>query len=256
MAARPPGPQGQSDDAWVDSDTLCLQDSPPPGPNCAEHLAVERDEITPIASWMAGEMNGNAGSEDVRSMRRMNRYDASRCISDYSELPLWRQILAPGMTPEQCINQQMTFRVAALVAWGMKVRQGGDWDHKPVIARRFNPRNPGGPQHWHLYGNTLYFYDVWSNLHYGYVGVAAGFSEGVLLDGAGLEQIGSAVLSGRMPRSSPDTSGMRAWDDPADREAVQLGMALYALKPDRVTTRDLIDAVVGARHITTKPYLP
>ena len=78
----------------------------------------------------------------------------------------------------------------------------GEWDHKPIIARRFHPRSPG-LQHWHLYGNTLYFYEVWSNIHYGYVGRAAGFSNGVLLDGAGLEQIGSDLARLNLPRRSP-----------------------------------------------------
>jgi hypothetical protein len=73
----------------------------------------------------------------------------------------------------------VTYRISALIAWAAKVRQNGDWDHKPKIAQRFHPRVPGGQQHWHLYGKTLYFYDVWSNIHYGYVGRAAGFSEKV-----------------------------------------------------------------------------
>ncbi len=44
---------------------------------------------------------------------------------------------------------------------------------------------------WHKQGEVDYFYDIWSNIHYGYVGRAGGLSESVLLDGAGLEQIAS-----------------------------------------------------------------
>lgn len=85
------------------------------------------------------------------------------------------------------------------MVWALKVRQNGDWDHKPIIAARFHPRSQGGLQHWHLHGNILYYYEVWSNIHYGYVGRASGFSEAVLLDGAGLEQIGSTLLRLKFP---------------------------------------------------------
>lgn len=119
----------------------------------------------------------------------------------------------------------MTYSHAALLSWGLLVRQGGQWDHKTVIPTRFYPRDPVG-QHWHLYNNTLYYYDVWSNLHYGYVGSAYGFTESVLLDGAGLEQMGSDVFRGRMPQHSGAIEGLRAFDDPADRAAVTEGIRL------------------------------
>ncbi|WP_241150813.1 polymorphic toxin type 44 domain-containing protein, partial [Pseudomonas viridiflava] len=60
--------------------------------------------------------------------------------------------------------------------------QNRPWDHKPIIRRTI-----GGI--WHKQGKYDYFYDIWSNVHYGYVGMAGGLSESVLLDGAGAEQI-------------------------------------------------------------------
>ncbi|MDH1262060.1 polymorphic toxin type 44 domain-containing protein [Pseudomonas sp. GD03944] len=44
---------------------------------------------------------------------------------------------------------------------------------------------------WQNCGQMDYVYDIWSNIHYGYVRRAGFFSESVLPDGAGLEQIAS-----------------------------------------------------------------
>ena len=214
------------------------------------------DELTPIAEYMANEMNANAHGQDARTLKRLNADSAARCIEEFQSLPLWRQLLGLGITPDRCIDTEMTNHTAALLLWAAKVRQDGDWDHKPKIAKRFHPRvaGPHAEQHWHLYGLTLYFYEVWSNIHYGYVGRAAGFSESTLLDGAGLEQIGSDLLRGNLPRSSPNTPGLRSFDDPHDRVAIQIGIRLQKSTPSNITAPMLIQEVVQARSkIKTKP---
>ncbi|MCB2263723.1 MAG: polymorphic toxin type 44 domain-containing protein [Candidatus Thiosymbion ectosymbiont of Robbea hypermnestra] len=192
---------------------------------------VHLDEITPIIHFIVAEMNTNAQSADVKKMAELNRFSAQACITDFKELPLWRQLLGLGITPAQCVDMQLSYHSAALLLWTWKVRTGGDWDHKPQIATRFHPCDPK-EQQWHLHGDTLYYYDIWSNLHYGYVGMAAGFSESALLDGAGLEQIGSDLLRGKLPKRSEGIAGMRAWDDPKDRFAIKLGIGLWPRPAD------------------------
>ena len=149
----------------IDSGTLFLGESCLPGPTCGHAaLAVQRDELTPIAIYMAAQINANAHGPDAARMLEMNGYSATACISDFTALPLWKQIFGLGITPEQCIDNEISFGTAALLAWALKVRQNGDWDHKPKIASMFHPRSPI-VQHWHLYGATLYYHDVWSNIH-------------------------------------------------------------------------------------------
>jgi hypothetical protein len=66
------------------------------------------------------------------------------------------------------------------------------------------------------------YYDIWSNIHFGYAGSAAGFEEGVLLDGAGLEQIGTDLLRRRWPTRSQGVQGLRAYDDKSDRASISM----------------------------------
>lgn len=247
-----PGPIGLSNTSVIDTETLNRSLSATPGPMCVAQIFT--DEMTPIASYMSLEINANTQSSAVKKMQELNSYSATECISEFQKLPILQQLFGLGITPEQCINQQITYKSIALLMWAKKVMQGAAWDHKPIISRRFHPRNPGGEQHWHLYGNTLYYYDVWSNIHYGYVGIAAGFSESVLLDGAGLEQIGSTLLRGALPGRSPNVRGLRAWDDIQDRAGIETGIKLYRLHPSGLTPEVLLNSILTAPAISTKRY--
>lgn len=51
----------------------------------------------------------------------------------------------------------------------------------------------------------VYFYDIWSNIHYGYVGLSLGFTESELLTGSAIQQ--------RMQDNDGKTSGGDTSDD-------------------------------------------
>ncbi|MGB2572541.1 fibronectin type III domain-containing protein [Micromonospora citrea] len=78
-------------------------------------------------------------------------------------------------------------KLNAYAAWGWLVRPGGVWDHKPPIARVFGPgREDGYKSYRYRIPGLPYevYYDVWSNIHYGYVGRRAKFTEWELQTGA------------------------------------------------------------------------
>ena len=251
-----PGSVGLAQVPVVDAGTGCVNESYGPGTIGAQGRPAHRDELTPIADYIAAEMNRNAHGDDVRRMAQMNAFSSTDCITDFTNLPLWKQLLGLGIRPEQCVDMQMSYNTAALLAWAAKVRQDGDWDHKPKIAARFRSCTSTGAGYWHLYGSTLYYYDVWSNVHYGYVGRAAGFSTSTLLDGAGLEQIGSNLARLNWPSRTPGVPGLRAFDDAHDRSSVGVGIDLYAANPRAVASSEVLAAVLAARDILKKPYSP
>lgn len=73
--------------------------------------------------------------------------------------------------------------------------------------------------------------DVWGNLHFGYMGTAAGFLEAELLKGAGVAQYKSHVNSdpGVFEKILIMYGGeiFGTWDDPKDQSAIRLGTALW-----------------------------
>jgi hypothetical protein len=210
------------------------------------------EDAVPVLNYMVGEMNTNAGGLDAHRIRELNNYSATVCISQWSGLPWWQQLLSAGVTPDQCVQTEMSSHAAATLAWALNVRQDGIWDHKPIISARFQSRQPGRAQFWHRLGPSDYFYDIWSNLHYGYVGAACGFSDSALLDGAGLEQIGSDLFRGNLPRSSPGVSGLRRFDDPSDREGIRLGIRLFRTNPRGVTAAQVRAMIVGSTLLTKR----
>ncbi|WP_279586492.1 polymorphic toxin type 44 domain-containing protein [Naumannella halotolerans] len=77
------------------------------------------------------------------------------------------------------------------------------WDHKLKLERMTGTHRTGVPGG----GRKALNYDVWSNIHYGYIGSVAGFSEKALSEGA------ASSLAGR--------------DDAGDQLSIRIGVSLY-----------------------------
>lgn len=176
---------------------------------------------------MVQEMRTNAAGEHAQRIRRLNSYSPDTCLAETREWPRWLQLLNGPHWQRACLDQATSTKLAAFMTWAQLVGQNGPWDHKRIIARIFTPAVDCGTQEFHRYHGYVYFYDVWSNIHYGYVGRACGFSESELLDGAGLEQIVSDLLRLKHVRATPGVEGLRRFDHEHDRVAVEIGISLH-----------------------------
>jgi hypothetical protein len=212
------------------------------------------DELSPIARYIALEMTVNARCEITQRIRRFNSTDGEACVTEFFKGSMWRAMFG-ALSPQACMKMLAGQRTGALVMWTLQVREGGPWDHKPMVRAKF-ASSVDPERQWHRFGEKRYLHDLWSNLHYGYVGVAAGFGVGMLLDGAGLEQVGSDVLHKRWPLRSPGVRGLRAWDHPHDRVAVAKGIELYARFPQGVSEGVIMDAVRNTPNIALTQDLP
>jgi hypothetical protein len=203
-----------------------------------------------LAGYIAGEMNRNIHDPAVLEMRKLIDYDPGAAAKEYTALPL----LARMSGPPNFASIAKAKKVAAAAIWTKKVGQDQEWDHKPKLRRLF-------PGVRHKQGQYDYYYDIWSNIHYGYVGIIGGLSESVLLDGAGAEQIASdtlrkieelvdkpkadRTLPGPHPTASPWTD-LRSWDDVADRVSISIGVRLAKQHPNGgVTLKMIMDEVLS-----------
>ncbi|WP_236514186.1 polymorphic toxin type 44 domain-containing protein, partial [Pseudomonas tremae] len=209
----------------------------------AKHVACkDPDKMEELASYIAGEMNANINSLEVRQMQELNSFDPDEETRKYAALPFYLRL---GQGPD-FYTMALVKKTKAFAIWAERVGQDRPWDHKPILTKLF-----GGI--WHKQGGYEYFYDIWSNVHYGYVGVAGRFSESVLLDGAGVEQMGSDTwrliknpkrFDG--PRKTEGVKGMRAWDDTPDRVSIIIGMNLYKEYPNGgLTGKIVMDKVLA-----------
>lgn len=217
---------------------------------CIAQSCPHPDMMEELASYIAGEMNRNIHDPAVLEMRELNSYDTAAETKKFLELPWYAMA---GATSPQTIGYANA--TAALALWTERVGQNRPWDHKPKLQMMYNGNV------WHKQGKYAYYYDIWSNIHYGYVGMAGGLSESVLLDGAGAEQIVSdglrkahelltkpeeeRTLPGPHPTANPWTE-LRSWDDVADRVSVSIGVKLYKQHPNGgVTAKMIMDEVLA-----------
>lgn len=201
------------------------------------------DRMEELASYIANEMNRNITHPSVPKMKELNSYDPVAENNKYMEIPFYLRLgHQPNFHSIALVKQAEAFAL-----WTERVGQNRPWDHKPKIKVQF-----GGDVR-HKQGKYDYFYDIWSNIHYGYVGMAAGFSEQVLLDGAGAEQIISDTVRKFQdwenkpgPHRSDDIKGLRAWDDIPDRKSITIGVSLFkAYSTGGVSAKIIMDEVLA-----------
>lgn len=133
--------------------------------------------------YMYEEMKNNASSDYVKNIKRRN--DEVSNISD-TAIPY-------GL-------------------WQAKVDKNQEWDHKPKLKSLLNLE--GTNYHYLVWGKSdrEFYYDIWSNIHYGYVGKAAGFSDGALQFFASVNDLWETKsLNG--PDSKAVQLGIELWNE-------------------------------------------
>lgn len=229
--------------AWVDPSAPTSKRDP----EKAEPIECNHpDQVEPLANYIAGEMNRNILSPQVSAMQKLYGYDPA---SPGRKPSLFNGVGRPTTRP---LENYMDI-AAAWAVWASKVGPRMDWDHKPKLRKLFIGV-------YHKQGAYDYFYDIWSNIHYGYVGVIAGMSESELLDGAGAAQFLSDLATKAGELSKPEAQRVhpgphttaspwyspRSWDDVADRVSIQIGIKLAQQNPaGGVTAKMIMNEVVA-----------
>lgn len=172
-------------------------------------LAIDVEVLKGVVPFIVDEMNQNLADDTVATCRVLNeRADTLHARAQLEARRLDLRAAASTAVEKAAVRGRAwglwTARVhTASGRWGHL--PGGDWDHKQIISPVWGAKNRLGDS------EDFYYYDIWSNLHFGYVGHAAGFSLDVLTLGADVQQV-------------LDSFGL---DDPTDVEAIKAGFALY-----------------------------
>ena len=145
---------------------------------------LDYSDFNQTVQYMYEEMRDNARSDEVEDIRWNNRRN-----NDYYTLRAYQK-------------------------WADLVKGGADWDHKGKIDNRLGLEE-ANDYSFPIWGDSRheYSYDIWSNIHYGYVGKAAGFTNAELRGGAYLNDI----INGNRDSS----------ENEKDDNAVELGIELW-----------------------------
>jgi len=184
---------------------------------CSGSICPDSVENYNLTGWLIRAMNANASSADVENIRTFVDL-AGPVIPD----ALWAVIETlweKHSLDLQCIYSKIRedpYRAQAYSSWESLVRFGARWDFKTQIDDEMgdNIRLCASENACRWYDS-----DVVGNIHFGYVGRAAGFRPIELHMGAG-----------KAHQEGDDPGSGRFWwygDDPLDGMAIRLGIKLY-----------------------------
>ena len=140
-------------------------------------------------------------------------------------------------------------RLLALYNFAELVGYGKAWDHKKAIKQQWGT--------WALDASRgkQYRFDIWSNIHYGYIGKAIGFGADTLLDAAGVAQALHNQEWLKVAKAITFQTG-RELDDPEDQVAIAIGITLWNKYGNGVTAEQLLNSVRGvASRLATQDAL-
>jgi hypothetical protein len=214
-------------------------------------VCADADVAVQVAEFIVREMKRNPFTEMGRKITEANSYDPREQADEWNALPWYAKFGGPPDYGSIAAGK----KAAAYALWAQQVGPKCQWDHKPRIRKMLEEQ--GGKKlfklGWHKYGQHDYYFDIWSNIHYGCVGTAIGFCRDELIDGAGVAQIGSDVYEHIKKREWPTTQNHvenGPWpasaDDIPDNISVRLGIDLFATaKPGTLTTRLLLRSIAA-----------
>ena len=176
---------------------------------CTQHCY---DGAIDVAKYIVEEIKKNIKSKEALEIYDYLHYE--KYIEKYYN--------SNGFTP---LPAPLTIKSIGIAKWFEMVNTGKTWDHKWQIKMKYKycavarPLESGNQSEsfYHKYKQYDFFYDVWSNIHYGFLGRFCGFSEDFLHFGSGVQQFATNLVN-------LEFSG----DDEADKITMQLGMDLYS----------------------------
>ncbi|MFE9576346.1 polymorphic toxin type 44 domain-containing protein [Nocardia sp. NPDC006044] len=176
----------------------------------AEDKRVQQD-LTSVSAALKVEFEAVGGSQTSQNEQRYVRaedfiFDEMKRNIDSNPVKWIHGMLHP-------IDGKQSFGLWAegLNAWRVQVKTNGPWDHKPQLKQLLDLKGEGmEPDFFFQQPGTKrqVNYDIYSNLHYGYVGRAAGIEGSTLLWGAA-------------------RGGEAGQNDQGDEITVQAGIDLY-----------------------------
>jgi len=199
-----------------------------PSSSSSSTVGVMCIDVKMVANYIVEEMLRNINSEICKNVQKFNH-------------DFWW-----GSPFKVIENKKKAYKL-----WKRTVGAGCEWDHKKDILDNYGKWacNKKGE-------NSLKFrFDLWSNIHYGFVGKHAGFLEIELINGAGWAQIGDndkslaswdtwkEYFKNRIVDIG-DADFLGGFDDPCDQQAIKVGFYLYDKHKDNLTADILIEKLL------------
>jgi len=174
--------------------------------NIRKYSKISRDYIE--VGWVLLISTGILLEDKFSNVIKFMQTEMARNASDPRLIPIQKTMRK--FYSEVNLDQKLLLFHQAGKMWGALVREKADWDYKN--KEKFKEVFPKGTRFViDFSAKKKYRNDIFGNIHYGYIGRFAGFSETHLLFGAHLAQLSSS----------------RTFDPPEDQLSVKAGLKLF-----------------------------
>jgi Bacterial toxin 44 len=198
-----------------------------------DDLVITHDIVlaNSVVQFIVNEMNTNAQNSDVlaqgRRMAAANE-DARTAGNVVTQWYYNNQLeTQTGRTEDRLGHHTHKNEGAAGFLQDLYFFGGGHWDHKPVIRPVWGTGNRLGNRH------ATYYYDGWSNIHFGFIAARMGLPLNNALAGAGQAQGVDNAGGGAATNTATG-------DDVADAQAITAGHSL-GLRTATVTRQNVLN---------------
>lgn len=192
------------------------------GQSATAEWSIAKVKVTQTESRLC--TNGEVHVTTVKISSCPHKHDGAMDVAEYIVQEIKRNVKSDEGNLIRSYNDEILSAIDghATALWIAMVAKGQKWDHKDKIRHAFasvaveRPLDSGkrSTTYYHKYKNHDYFVDVWSNIHYGYVGLSVRFDRKYLLVGAS----GAQIIDSRF----------KNFDDPIDDvTSIKIGFALY-----------------------------
>ena len=202
--------------------------------------------------FIVGQMKADPGSKAGKEIKRHNdavleaRRQVERAMKEMKEATGLKGVLTT-LGGNQVIDSYQKAAMAsssiAALNFFNQVKPGGPWDYKKDLQRLLDPGILGSDYlpimkdaYYPVRGIPTYeyYYDIWTNIHFGYVGRAVGFDEDTLFMGQNLQST-----------LGPLGEWLAGKNDEGDNISVKAGFALWDQQPDpsRLAVKHVVDLV-------------
>ena len=147
------------------------------------------------ASYICEEIKRNVNTIEAKELiYLLNHYNKAQTSQKQvlKKMTLWGRAAVSTFVPiyitANTVSDKISGRIQAYQKWKGLVAAKKRWDHKEKIKKLQG-------SDWACDSNTQlkFMYDIWSNVHYGFVGRYVGFTAFELINGAGFAQLGVTI---------------------------------------------------------------
>ena len=208
------------------------------------------------AEYITNEMKNNLDTPEGKKLRQLiEKSEGTLHTLDKSSFSSWKHKIYEVLSSPLKDFDMLKAEKDAILQWKNLVGYNCKWDHKPFLRKKIKEtldsksiKYSKDSWCWCKLNDFDYYYDIWSNIHYGFIGYHAGFFAETLKTGASVAQFLNDFPKVQFHPENVYkyhySMPSNAFDDIPDQISIMLGIELAQEKtPSELSVHHLIEKI-------------